>query len=52
MRFIESDDNLSMRGDALDAAIRDDIKLGLVPFWVSFHRKTNIFDSILAIDKP
>lgn len=36
MRFIESDDNLSMRGDALEDAIRDDIKLGLVPFWVSF----------------
>lgn len=35
MRFIESDDKLSMRGDALEEAICDDIKLGLVPFWVS-----------------
>lgn len=35
MRFIESDENLCMRGDALEEAIRDDIKLGLVPFWVS-----------------
>lgn len=39
MRFIESDEDLSMRGDALDDAICDDIKLGLVPFWVSFLRK-------------
>lgn len=39
MRFIESDDNLSMRGDALEDAICDDIKLGLVPFWVSFREK-------------
>lgn len=36
MRFIESDENLSMRGKALEEAICDDIELGLVPFWVSF----------------
>lgn len=35
MRFIESDDNLSLRGSALQEAIKDDIKLGLIPFWVS-----------------
>lgn len=35
MRFIESDDNLSLRGPALDEAIKNDIKLGLIPFWVS-----------------
>lgn len=35
MRFIESDENLSLRGDALKEAIKDDIKLGLIPFWVS-----------------
>lgn len=35
MRYIESDDNLSLRGDALQVAIDDDIKLGLIPFWVS-----------------
>lgn len=36
MRFIESDDNLSLRGPALEEAIQDDIKLGLIPFWVSY----------------
>lgn len=35
MRYIESDDNLCLRGDALKEAIEDDIKLGLIPFWVS-----------------
>lgn len=35
MRYIESDDNLSLRGAALKEAIEDDIKLGLIPFWVS-----------------
>lgn len=39
MRFIESDENLSLRGDALKEAIKDDIKLGLVPFWVSICLK-------------
>lgn len=37
MRFIESDENLSLRGDALKEAIKNDIKLGLVPFWVSIR---------------
>lgn len=40
MRFIESDENLALRGTALDEAIKDDIKLGLIPFWVcenQFH---------------
>uniref|UniRef100_A0A182SV89 Histidine decarboxylase n=1 Tax=Anopheles maculatus TaxID=74869 RepID=A0A182SV89_9DIPT len=35
MRFIESDDQLSLRGDALRDAIEEDIKQGLIPFWVS-----------------
>lgn len=35
MRYIEADENLSMRGDALKIAIENDIKLGLIPFWVS-----------------
>lgn len=35
MRFIESDDQLSLRGDALREAIEEDIKQGLIPFWVS-----------------
>ncbi|XP_055639733.1 histidine decarboxylase isoform X3 [Toxorhynchites rutilus septentrionalis] len=34
MRFIESDDNLSMGGRALEEAIEEDIKQGLIPFWV------------------
>lgn len=36
MRFIESDENLVLRGSALEEAIKDDIELGLIPFWVSF----------------
>lgn len=35
MRYIESDENLTLRGAALREAIEDDIKLGLIPFWVS-----------------
>lgn len=35
MRYIESDNNLALRGAALQAAITDDMKIGLVPFWVS-----------------
>lgn len=35
MRYIESDENLALRGAALKEAIEDDIKLGLIPFWVS-----------------
>lgn len=34
MRFIEADENLSLRGEALREAIEEDIKNGLVPFWV------------------
>ncbi|XP_050089066.1 histidine decarboxylase isoform X3 [Anopheles aquasalis] len=34
MRFIESDDQLSLRGGALRDAIEEDIRQGLVPFWV------------------
>lgn len=35
MRYIESDDKLSLRGVPLREAIEDDIQLGLIPFWVS-----------------
>lgn len=35
MRYIEADENLSMRGQLLREAIEDDIRQGLVPFWVS-----------------
>ncbi|KFB44891.1 aromatic amino acid decarboxylase [Anopheles sinensis] len=34
MRFIEADDQLSLRGDALRDAIEEDIRQGLIPFWV------------------
>ncbi|KAH8406213.1 hypothetical protein KR215_008074, partial [Drosophila sulfurigaster] len=34
MRYIEADEQLAMRGKLLREAIDDDIKQGLVPFWV------------------
>ncbi|XP_021702105.1 histidine decarboxylase isoform X2 [Aedes aegypti] len=34
MRFIEADENLSLAGRALEEAIEEDIKQGLIPFWV------------------
>lgn len=34
MRFIEADENLSLRGPALKEAIEEDIRNGLIPFWV------------------
>ncbi|XP_053697040.1 histidine decarboxylase [Sabethes cyaneus] len=34
MRFIEADDGLSLGGRALEEAINEDIKQGLIPFWV------------------
>lgn len=36
MRYIESDENQSMRGDKLEEAILADKAKGLVPFWVRF----------------
>lgn len=35
MRYIESDEKQSMRGDKLEEAILGDKAKGLVPFWVS-----------------
>lgn len=35
MRYIESDSSLALRGAELQAAIADDLKIGLIPFWVS-----------------
>lgn len=35
MRYIEADDNLSMRGAKLKEAIQKDRREGLIPFWVS-----------------
>jgi histidine decarboxylase len=37
MRFIEADGNLGLRGGALKEAIEEDIKNGLIPFWVSLQ---------------
>lgn len=34
MRFIEADEDLSLSGRALEEAIEEDIKRGLIPFWV------------------
>ncbi|XP_065168038.1 histidine decarboxylase isoform X2 [Atheta coriaria] len=34
MRYIESDEELSMRGDKLKQAIKTDRERGLIPFWV------------------
>ncbi|XP_037903093.1 histidine decarboxylase isoform X2 [Hermetia illucens] len=34
MRYIESDENLSQRGAQLTEAIENDIREGLIPFWV------------------
>ena len=35
LRYIESDENLSLRGDKLKEAIKKDRENGLVPFFVS-----------------
>lgn len=35
MRYIESDENLSMRGDKVVEAIQNDREKGLIPFFVS-----------------
>lgn len=37
MRYVESDENLSMRGDRLQQAIQKDRERGLIPFWVRTH---------------
>lgn len=34
LRYIETDDNYSMRGPKLLQAIREDREHGLIPFWV------------------
>ncbi|KAL4216522.1 hypothetical protein ACF0H5_024245 [Mactra antiquata] len=34
MRFLPSDDKLSLRGDTLQQAINDDLKAGLIPFYL------------------
>lgn len=36
LRYIESDENFSMRGQKLLEAVKEDRDNGLIPFWVSF----------------
>lgn len=36
LRYIESDENYSMRGKELQQAIKEDRENGLIPFWVSY----------------
>jgi histidine decarboxylase len=47
MRYIEADDQLSLRGPPLREAIEEDIKAGLIPFWVSnyLHNYHNCFET-------
>lgn len=35
LRYIESDENYSMRGDKLLEVIKEDREKGFIPFWVS-----------------
>lgn len=35
LRYIESDENYSMRGDKLLEAVKEDREKGFIPFWVS-----------------
>ena len=37
MRFLSSDEKLSLRGETLKTAIEEDIKAGLIPFYVSSY---------------
>ena len=43
IRYIESDDNLSLRGDKLKEAIDADRENGYVPFFVSFSTVSSIY---------
>lgn len=44
MRYIESDENLSQRGAQLTEAIENDIREGLIPFWVSLSKLSTSLD--------
>ena len=37
MRFLPSDDKLSLRGSTLQAAVDEDLEAGLIPFYVRFQ---------------
>ncbi|XP_055589690.1 histidine decarboxylase-like [Uranotaenia lowii] len=52
MRFIESDENLSLTGRALEEAIEEDMQQGLIPFWVCATLGTTgacAFDNLLDV---
>lgn len=52
MRFIEADENLSLRGMALQEAIEEDLANGLIPFWVNFNIPCYKTDSIIILKLP
>ena len=49
LRYIESDDKLSLRGDKLREAIRQDRDNGLIPFFVSRAFVNNIICSYIVL---
>ncbi|KAL9707099.1 hypothetical protein quinque_010617 [Culex quinquefasciatus] len=52
MRYIEADDGLCLRGRALEEAIEEDIKRGLIPFWVCATLGTTgacAFDNLVEV---
>ncbi len=36
MRLLDTDENYSLRGSALEVAVQDDRNIGLIPFFVIF----------------
>ena len=47
LRFLSSDDNLSLRGDKLQEAITADRKSGYIPFFVSPNVKKALYAKAL-----
>lgn len=43
MRYLSTDDDLSMRGHTLQEAISRDKEDGLIPFYVSFNHQKFVF---------
>lgn len=52
MRYIQSDANYSMRGPALQQAIKRDREKGLIPFWVSsvYYNSTKFISAKLFLN--
>ncbi|XP_026680193.1 aromatic-L-amino-acid decarboxylase-like [Diaphorina citri] len=44
IRGLPADDSYKLRGDALEAAIEEDLKKGKIPFYVSFWMEINPFN--------